>query len=86
MNSLNYHHRDVLRNQVDLVDQQNDTFVGVLLQNLPLDQLAAATLDAIVQNNDQNVASVNHLLQLVEKGATRLRGCIILLDELRFLW
>ncbi len=47
MNSLNYHHRDVLRNQVDLVDQQNDTFVGVLLQNLPLDQLAAATLDAI---------------------------------------
>lgn len=96
MNSLNYHHRDVLRNQVDLVDQQNDTFVGVLLQNLPLDQLAATTLDAIgghaptigsarVQNNDQNVASVNHLLQLVEKGATRLRGCIILLDELRFL-
>ena len=47
MTSLNYHHRDVLRNQVDLVDQQNDTFVGVLLQNLPLDQLAAATLDAI---------------------------------------
>lgn len=47
MNSLNYHHRDVLRNQVDLVDQQNDTFVGVLLQNLPLDQLAATTLDAI---------------------------------------
>lgn len=47
MNSLNYHHRDVLRNQVDLVDQQNDTFIGVLLQNLPLDQLAAATLDAI---------------------------------------
>ena len=47
MNSLNYHHRDVLRNQVDLVDQQNDTLVGVLLQNLPLDQLAAATLDAI---------------------------------------
>mgnify|MGYP006914564049 CR=1 FL=1 len=41
---------------------------------------------ARVQNNDQNVASVNHLLQLVEKGATRLRGCIILLDELRFLW
>ena len=33
--------------RVDLVDQQNDTFVGVLLQNLPLDQLAAATLDAI---------------------------------------
>lgn len=91
-----YHHCDTLGNEIDLVDQEDDALVWVLLQNLVFDQLASATLFLKttpfpnhgiprIQNNDNHIAAINHLLQLMKECAARLSSGIVLLGMLRAL-
>ena len=83
---MNYHEGNVLRNQINLIDEQNNSLGGILFQNFAFNEFTSATHRiTCIQNNDNDIASIDYFLQLMKESTTRLGSGIIFLHMLIFL-